>query len=1662
VNSNQLRVAANFTNTTATWSAQVTSPAASNTVQFQVRAAVSDPVISGITPNPLTYGSSADTITINGSGFVAGCTVTLKDLTNGGTFPMATTFVNANQIKVTANFTNATATWSAQVTSPATSNTVQFQVRAAVSAPVISSVSPAAMAAADANQTLTLTGSNFVSGATLSFVTPGGLTIANTASKLAFVSATQLTYQFNNGSDAGIWTVKVINPGAQASGTASFTVTAPSLNPADDYPHSREDFTKPDPWLFFYRECTSYMAWKINKSAGVVVEPWLFNNHMRPEVSQARGRWSDAENWDDRAVALGFEVDSKPAVGAVAQWNPGEQGYGVGHVAYVEAVNANGSVNISEYNFRSDHAFGTRQNVNPPRFLHIVVRGSDTQGPTLVIAPVANTVLNANLTITGTASDGGRSDNGIASVTVNGTRASGDTTTGAGTANWTRTVSLSPGLNSIAVVAKDNSANRNTATQTLTVTYTPSPSPIFLTAYNENGVAGQPVTLRAMFEVDNLLGFRDSIGDLPVEIWVDGVKAGTATSTSSGTNVSFNYPIPANPGKPSFSWYAKFAGNSSYAAQQSATKSIAITTQPDPLAATLALTLPGQVMAGQPLAISWRVRNTGSAARSFQVSAEIRQGSSVVQPLESRTTASLAPNAEDTVSFNYDTPATLAAGAYTARVAVWSGAPGATDSTQLAGQNADFRVTVPSAPSARPDPSIAPGIRFSLPIASDSLRHYYFDRNSAAGAVLAWNGKITDGVADGAYDGHRGTDFSGLPRNTDVLAVADGTLMEKEDGQPDGNLAETIKPNGNFVRINHGNDSTGAPIMTVYLHLTKDSVTTKAVNTVIKAGDRIGGIGMSGQADGLHLHFEAQRGANRLPFDPYSAAGETSWWKSSGTNVDHLGADWMAAGAGHFTSGFASAPDLIGSLSRTKSDVTAIVIHTTEDGSYGAAIKEFQNFTGETSAHYLVQRNGSVVQFVREKDIAHHAATPGISASWIWNKHTIGIEVERLANSTEGIADVQYRTVKNLIDSIRTRFDVPLVFPTVTARSSPTVLVSGIVAHGKPVQNDMVNGDPVKWDWAFFKSIFTSVAQSPTVTSSFVNGTATSVMLGGSAAFSVSAIGSGPLNYEWQRKPVGGSTWQPVDNDAAYSGAATAILTVRVVVAEMNGDQFRCIVRNSFGASEPSVPATLAVTGRSYAGSYFGTFGSDGGTFAVYVRADNSGSFLGYARGAQVAFVTQNLTVDDAGRFRFSTTASPGVTASSGESPPRAAAVAEYFVDCVIGATGSLSGTISGLNLSLSGARSAASGSTQTLAGFYRASAPNTAATTYGIVSPTGQAYVLNVTPQSADGGTGTADASGRIMVSTAGNTQIVATVQPQSATITASVTSPGSPMATYIGGSDRRIAAERLVNISARATNSSTSADPMIAGFVVSGTSPKQVLVRGIGPALREFGVGNALSAAKLELFRGPDSIASNAGWSVAPNAPAIATVSARVGAFPLPAGGRDAALLMTLPPGAYTTMLTGTGNTGGVSLIEIYDAAENIAAGERAMINISTRARVGTGQDILIAGLVISGEIPKRVLVRGIGSALAGFGVPGVLVDPQLKIFQGNTIVAANDNWSSDPAASSAAQAASASGAFPLAPGSRDAALLLNLAPGAYTVQISGVGGGTGNALVEIYEVP
>jgi len=269
-----------------------------------------------------------------------------------------------------------------------------------------------------------------------------------------------------------------------------------------------------------------------------------------------------------------------------------------------------------------------------------------------------------------------------------------------------------------------------------------------------------------------------------------------------------------------------------------------------------------------------------------------------------------------------------------------------------------------------------------------------------------------------------------------------------------------------------------------------------------------------------------------------------------------------------------------------------------------------------------------------------------------------------------------------------------------------------------------------------------------------------------------------------------------------------------------------------------------------------------------------------------------------------------------------------------------------------------------------------------------------------------------------------------------------------------------RLTNLSVR-TSAGTGDDSLITGFValggVGGTT-KNLLVRGIGPGLIPFGVTGVLEDPALLLSNNAQTtLASNDNWA---GEPAITQLAAQVGAFALsnPAS-LDAAFVAAVPAGQYTAKVSSVDGSVGVTLAEVYDGTPSVAISPETprLVNLSVRARAGIGDKVLIAGFVVA-DGPRRVLIRAVGPGLAAFGVSGVLADPTLELYRDQTIIDGNNDWGGSSLVS---QAGARVGAFALTPGSRDAALVILLQPGGYSVQARGVGGTTGVALVEVYEI-
>ncbi len=271
------------------------------------------------------------------------------------------------------------------------------------------------------------------------------------------------------------------------------------------------------------------------------------------------------------------------------------------------------------------------------------------------------------------------------------------------------------------------------------------------------------------------------------------------------------------------------------------------------------------------------------------------------------------------------------------------------------------------------------------------------------------------------------------------------------------------------------------------------------------------------------------------------------------------------------------------------------------------------------------------------------------------------------------------------------------------------------------------------------------------------------------------------------------------------------------------------------------------------------------------------------------------------------------------------------------------------------------------------------------------------------------------------------------------------------------------LSNLSTR-TGTGAGSNALSAGFVLAGSGEKPVLLRAIGPGLGQFGLNSYLPDPALTVYESVDgtSIArdSNDNW----DATAIGDAFTTVGAFAIPDGSLDAALRTAMRAGVYTTPIPNPADDGALVLVELYDMA-NGAAGPR-ILNLSSRGFVGTGSDLLIAGFVISGNVPRRLLIRAIGPRLEDFGVQGTLADPVLQVVQtgpdnARWVLAENDDWFRAANASELAATMQTLGAFALGAASKDAATIVELEPGAYSALIRGADDTTGIALVEIYAI-
>jgi hypothetical protein len=240
------------------------------------------------------------------------------------------------------------------------------------------------------------------------------------------------------------------------------------------------------------------------------------------------------------------------------------------------------------------------------------------------------------------------------------------------------------------------------------------------------------------------------------------------------------------------------------------------------------------------------------------------------------------------------------------------------------------------------------------------------------------------------------------------------------------------------------------------------------------------------------------------------------------------------------------------------------------------------------------------------------------------------------------------------------------------------------------------------------------------------------------------------------------------------------------------------------------------------------------------------------------------------------------------------------------------------------------------------------------------------------------------------------------------------------------------------------------IGGFVLSGTAPKHVLIRALGPSLTKFGVPDALADPVLELH-GPGTFVTitNDNW----RDDSVQEAAILADGIP-PTDNLESAIDANLNAGAYTAVVRGKNDSSGVGLVEIYDLG---STNPSRLGNISTRAFVNTGNNIVIAGFILGGGNGNdRIIVRGIGPSLEAYGVSNALANPTIEIRDGNgALFASDNNWQDD-----SAQAAELIAAGLTPTNNLESAIAATLPPGLYTALLAGLDDGTGVGLVEVYD--
>jgi len=471
-------------------------------------------------------------------------------------------------------------------------------------------------------------------------------------------------------------------------------------------------------------------------------------------------------------------------------------------------------------------------------------------------------------------------------------------------------------------------------------------------------------------------------------------------------------------------------------------------------------------------------------------------------------------------------------------------------------------------------------------------------------------------------------------------------------------------------------------------------------------------------------------------------------------------------------------------------------------------------------------------------------------------------------------------------------------------------------------------------------------------------------------------------------------------------------------------------------------PVATATLGPRF---YFGQFGASvGDVFGVLVRADGSASMLGSAAWANVPFAPLPFTVSAIGDFS-------GTSSAWGAFAGKATEL-------------SLAATFTDRSLAINGTADVSGGAISAFAGLYSgAICPTVDGQVTALVGPSGRVLIalsLNGVVVSTLASLGL---DGTLSTVLPNGSILSLGFDPGNATFGGRLASGGRALA-ILGNREDGLPRSSLINLSGRAFVEST-AGSMIAGFSISGVGNKPLLVRAIGPTLALFGVRNALPDSRMTVWQagsaaGSAPYAQNDDWA----ATAVPASSAASAAFALPAGSRDAAMVLNAAAGGYSTEISGVGGSSGTALVELYDAQSDQGQGTARLNNISLRTWVGAGERVVVAGFVIGGNSAKRLLIRAVGPELGLFGIQNALSDPQLTLFQtvnGDSIpLLSADNL--DPSDAVVAEVSARLGAFPLGTVSKSAGLVVYLEPGAYTVVVAPGSASGGIGLLEVYEIP